>query len=189
MAVTTIPTAGIADDAVDNTKLDLADNFAFTGTVTGAGVSGKVLQVVQDVFTGRTYTSTTGWNDTQLSLSITPSSTSNKILLLGTVHGAGNDGQIGFRFMRGSTAIGIADSAGSRQRGTMWGNFLTRGDEISVYHMEYLDSPSTTSATTYKIQYYLQRNNIGINTTYSDDTSSSAYTGPISNLIAMEIST
>jgi hypothetical protein len=36
MAVTTIPTAGIADDAVDNTKLDLTDSYAFTGAVTGA---------------------------------------------------------------------------------------------------------------------------------------------------------
>ena len=36
MAVTTIPTAGIADDAVGNTKLDLTANYAFTGTVTGA---------------------------------------------------------------------------------------------------------------------------------------------------------
>jgi len=35
MSVTTIPTAGIANDAVDNTKLDLADNYAFTGTVSG----------------------------------------------------------------------------------------------------------------------------------------------------------
>ena len=36
MSVTTIPKAGIADDAVDNTKLDLTANYAFTGTVTGA---------------------------------------------------------------------------------------------------------------------------------------------------------
>ena len=35
MAVTTIPKAGIADDAVDNTKLDLSANYAFTGTITG----------------------------------------------------------------------------------------------------------------------------------------------------------
>jgi hypothetical protein len=148
---------------------------------------GKVLQLVQDVFTGTTFTSTTGWNDTELSLSITPSSSSNKILLLGSVHAAINDGQGGFRFMRGSTAIGIADSAGSRQRGTMWGNLLTRGDEVSIYHMEFLDSPSTTSSTTYKIQYYLQRNQLGINTTYGNDTTNSHYVGPISNLIAMEI--
>ena len=37
MTVTTIPTAGIANDAVGNTKLDLSENYAFTGTVTGAG--------------------------------------------------------------------------------------------------------------------------------------------------------
>jgi hypothetical protein len=36
MALTTLPTAALADDAVDNTKLDLAANYAFTGTVTGA---------------------------------------------------------------------------------------------------------------------------------------------------------
>jgi hypothetical protein len=35
MTVTTIPTAGIANDAVDNTKLDLASNYSFTGTITG----------------------------------------------------------------------------------------------------------------------------------------------------------
>lgn len=39
MALTTLPTAALANDAVDNTKLDLADNYAFTGTVTG--VDGK----------------------------------------------------------------------------------------------------------------------------------------------------
>ena len=37
MSKTTIPTAGLADDAVDNTKLDLTSNYAFTGTVTGVG--------------------------------------------------------------------------------------------------------------------------------------------------------
>lgn len=35
MALTTLPTAALADDAVDNTKLDLAANYAFTGTITG----------------------------------------------------------------------------------------------------------------------------------------------------------
>ena len=35
MTVTTIPTAGIADDAIGNTKLDLTANYAFTGTITG----------------------------------------------------------------------------------------------------------------------------------------------------------
>ena len=41
MSKTQIPTGGIADDAVENTKLDLTSNYAFTGTITGA--SGLVL--------------------------------------------------------------------------------------------------------------------------------------------------
>ena len=49
MTVTTIPTAGIADDAVGNTKLDLTANYAFTGTVSGAftGVE-KITETVLD---------------------------------------------------------------------------------------------------------------------------------------------
>ena len=39
MALSKIDTKAIVDDAVDNTKLDLADNYAFTGTVTGAGIT------------------------------------------------------------------------------------------------------------------------------------------------------
>ena len=39
MALSKIDTKAIADDAVDNTKLDLADNYAFSGTVTGVGIT------------------------------------------------------------------------------------------------------------------------------------------------------
>ena len=46
MAVTTIPTAGIADDAVGNTKLDLTANYAFTGTVTGIPKDFELLNTV-----------------------------------------------------------------------------------------------------------------------------------------------
>ena len=42
MSKTTIPTGGIADDAVDNTKLDLTSNYAFTGTITGASSLVKI---------------------------------------------------------------------------------------------------------------------------------------------------
>ena len=44
MALTKVRTGGITDDAVGNTKLDLAANYAFTGTVTGAG------HIVQSIF-------------------------------------------------------------------------------------------------------------------------------------------
>tara|TARA_R110002020_G_scaffold418044_1_gene627304 strand:- start:178 stop:795 length:618 start_codon:yes stop_codon:yes gene_type:complete len=45
MTVTTIPTAGIADSAVGNTKLDLTENYAFTGTITGASDITKIVTV------------------------------------------------------------------------------------------------------------------------------------------------
>ena len=75
-----ITTAKIADDAVGNTKLDLTANYAFTGTITGAG---KILQVVHDdELSANVTTNSTSYSDTGLSVSITPSSTSSRILLL-----------------------------------------------------------------------------------------------------------
>lgn len=46
MAVTTIPTAGITDDAVGNTKLDLSANYAFTGTITGTPNTFNLLHTI-----------------------------------------------------------------------------------------------------------------------------------------------
>ena len=79
MAVTTIPKAGIADDAVDNTKLDLASNYAFTGTVTGAG---KLINTSRVLYTSGTITMNTGSTitDTGVDHNYTGSSTSNKLL-------------------------------------------------------------------------------------------------------------
>ena len=51
MALSKIDTAGLAADAVDNTILDLAGNYAFTGTVTGAGSEGLVHLETQETTT------------------------------------------------------------------------------------------------------------------------------------------
>jgi len=65
MAISKIDTAGLAADAVDNTILDLAGNYSFTGTVSGAGdLSVGVSQTWQNVTSSRThgttYTNSTG---------------------------------------------------------------------------------------------------------------------------------
>jgi hypothetical protein len=86
MALTTLPTAALANDAVDNTKLNLADNYAFTGTVTGAG-GGKLLQVQHGTYGTQNSISTTSPTASNLSVSITPTSTSNKILVMGNLAG------------------------------------------------------------------------------------------------------
>ena len=74
MALTTLPTAALANDAVDNTKLNLANNYAFTGTVTSTAFSGggSALSPINltelDNSTGvltlnKTFYNFTEWND------------------------------------------------------------------------------------------------------------------------------
>lgn len=120
-----------------------------------AGGGGKVLQVVQAISTTSTSVASTAQTDTGLSGTITPSSTSSKILVLTTqCYAVGNSPDSGnfamsTRLMRGSTEIftlrnnsnpGSTEATGSTSelRGTV--------------SMHYLDSPATTSATTYKTQ-------------------------------------
>tara|TARA_R100001126_G_C4828224_1_gene150375 strand:- start:252 stop:899 length:648 start_codon:yes stop_codon:yes gene_type:complete len=156
-----ISTAKIANDAVDNTKLDLTDNFAFTGTITGAG-GGKVLQVVQ-VAKSDTYNESISANSisstlvTGLQPSITPSSSSNKVLVQVslTLGYSSNDvgDSTGFLLKRGSTAISRGDASSSRSRLTTGGHFGST-QQVENFNMIFLDSPSTTSATTYGINLF-----------------------------------
>ena len=75
---------------------------------------GCIVQVVQAVKTDTASHDTNTWTDISgLSLSITPASTSNKILI--SFHGSGTTTNIGFiRLLRDSTEIGSGDGAGSR---------------------------------------------------------------------------
>ena len=89
MPLTRIKSLGITDGTI--TGDDINSTFNLTGkTVTlPAGVGGKVLQVVQTVKSDTFSTSSTTFTDvTGLSVSITPSSTSNKILILASISGS-----------------------------------------------------------------------------------------------------
>ena len=119
-----------------------------------SGASGGIIQIVSTTKTNTFTTTSSSMTDiTGLSVAITPSSASSKILVL--THCTGNgDGstRVNFRIMRGSTAICIGDANELRPR-TFGGIFAPNNDNttetISAVH---LDSPATTSATTYKIQ-------------------------------------
>lgn len=118
--------------------------------------AGSVLQVVSTTKTD-TWSNTTqnAWNDvTGLTVSITPSSSSNKILVTGQLSYAASS-NLYFRLVRGSTAIAVGDTAGSRISctGASGYNFAD-GNVGENATFEYLDSPSTTTSTTYKIQVY-----------------------------------
>lgn len=127
------------------------------GTSAVQASSGKVLQVVQATYSTETTIATTTYTDTGLSCSITPSNTSNKILVMvnqqARVVGGSSPSGAGFKMklLRGST--GIVDF-GSGSANTVEITDDTGGNtRIASYTaVMYLDTPSTTSSTTYKTQ-------------------------------------
>jgi hypothetical protein len=130
---------------------------AVSGTVltTTSPKAGNVLQVVQTVKTDTFSTSSSSYTDvTGLSVSITPTSATSKILVLysSTIGAPSGQYSAGLQLVRGSTAIYLGDVRGVRTRASSW-----MWSEASQYAMVpvngiFLDSPATTSATTYKLQ-------------------------------------
>tara|TARA_R110000796_G_scaffold63338_1_gene146449 strand:+ start:504 stop:1031 length:528 start_codon:yes stop_codon:yes gene_type:complete len=153
--------------------------------------TGSILQVKSVTKTDATSTSSQTFGDVSgLSISITPSSTSSKILVIGTINCSESGDYAYVRLMRDSTAIAIGDAASNRPRVT-----ASTGDQANTYYMyalsmSHLDAPSTTSAVTYKWQI---RSGSGANTAYvnrSVNDRDTAHYEPrnASNLTVMEIS-
>ena len=115
--------------------------------------TGKVLQVVQTVKTDMYLNTTASLADvTGFSVSITPSSTSSKILVMAQyTMGVTNGYKLYSMLLRGSTEIYKGDFADNRIRRTSGGK-ANAGDDARNFTNIFLDSPNTTSATTYKIQ-------------------------------------
>jgi hypothetical protein len=115
--------------------------------------SGRVLQVVF-ASTGTLTTATTStYVDTALTASITPSSSSSKILVTtycGQATRTANDCQLNLQILRGATSIFLASALNS-------GNAVALASNPTLV---YLDSPATTSSTTYKLQI-ANRDNAG----------------------------
>ena len=143
-------------------------------TVDTLNRAGNILQVVQTVKTD-TFSASHGStvDITGLSVSITPSSSSNKVLVTydTNVSMANGSYHAHIFLVRGSTKIFLGDAEGSRTRAS---NFVISGNDgnggIYYYpvHGEFLDSPATTSATTYKIQLLGQNNTMYVNRTQYD---------------------
>ena len=118
--------------------------------------AGSVLQVVSATKTDTASTSSGTFNDiTGLSVSITPTSATSKILVLLNVLGGNNDGGAAVQLVRNSTAIAIATSATGSRINASFGNYYNNGDANSTrgYGLTHLDSPATTSSVTYKAQF------------------------------------
>ena len=121
---------------------------------------GKILQVVQTFKTDAFSRSSTSFGDiTGMNVSITPASSSNKILI--TCHlsvGTNGNGYVGFRLLRDSTNIGHSTALDGNSSSNTRDSAFAFGDEssqaqnkLNTVSYSFLDTPSSTSSLTYKL--------------------------------------
>jgi hypothetical protein len=163
----------------------LAVNSGATAPEWTTAPSGGAVKAVAQAFKSNTFTtSSVSLTDiTSLSITYTPTSASNKILLIAHIFGMGTIGTsgIGFAFARGGTAIGIGDASGALSRVTA----ATQGVDVNngvTTAMMYLDSPATTSSTSWSVQC-----KVDAGTAYINRTSSDGYFRGTSSFTLMEV--
>ena len=152
--VLTLPTG--TDTLVGKATTDTLTNKSIaatqlTGTIAASALpAGSVLQVVHFGYSAIVSNSTTTFADTGVTATITPSSASNKILILISMTGleksAGNSlNSINLQIMRGVTVV--------RLYAALVGYTGSVLNTINTSAFNYLDSPASTSALTYKVQF------------------------------------
>ena len=136
-------------------SVTIPGNATCSGTATGFCIGGKVLQTIMVEKTDTTsHNSTTTILDISgMTVNITPSATTSKILVTSCLQVVTVQGQYSFALylMRDSTYLSRGDASGShRTRATFGG--LSGGNEYDLrpFTISYLDSPNTTSQVTYK---------------------------------------
>ena len=175
----TVSTAKIVDGAVTSAKL-------------ASGVGGKVLQVVQTVKTDTFSTTATSYTAvTGLSVAITPSSSSSKILVMVAISLGTSSYTAHYSLRRGSTDILLADAASNRARTTAVASPTDSNSDRTqeIVSTTYLDSPSTTSATTY--QAFIKCRNtsqtVYVNRSHNDNDAATYDPRTTSTITVMEI--
>ena len=163
-----------------------------------SGSSGGIIQMKQTVKTDTFSKNSSSWADiTGMSVSITPTRADSKVFVMvdikiGTDHG---DSDFQMKIVRGSTDVYIGDTDGNRTSSSMgtpsYG--MPANDTDGEYYLKqvslmFLDSPSTTSSTTYKLQIrnYCGRTNY-VNRT-GNDSNTQVYPRTASSITVMEVS-
>jgi len=137
-----------------NGQVLTADSSTGTGLAWAAPAAGKVLQVVQGTLTSQQSTTSTSYVDVGLSVAITPSSASSKVLIMSnfgvqvvtTTSQTINYGI--YALLRDSTILQQGEAMGETNMAATSNN-----EQYARVGYMYLDSPATTSSTTYKIQF------------------------------------
>lgn len=173
-----------------NNIVSVNASVATVGTLPTARLpSGTVLQVVSATKTDTFSTSSSSWTDiTGLSVSITPTSSSSKILVMYSLMTGETSSQFPLmRLVRGSTVIAVGDAAGSRAQVSSVGWSSGAVNATDMQSMNFLDSPATTSSITYKLQTInTQPQTIYVNRNARDDNGSYEPRG-VSSITVMEI--
>ena len=132
----------------------------------GAFPSGTIIQTVSAELENDNVTSSTSFVDTGVTASITPSSTSNKIIVTMCIpmnaHHDSTDVQVAYQVLRDSTVLGDAvfgDHSGNGTRSDLW----------TTAHFAYVDSPSSSSSLTYKAQHKAFNSDIVSTASHSDN--------------------
>jgi hypothetical protein len=159
-----------------------------------AGVGGKVLQVVQGVLDQNFETTSASFVDVSgLSVSITPSSSSNKILVFWSVGNVGADGYGWVALFRDSTQIATTSENADPVSAGGFGGGSSTGESyygVRTENGSFLDTPSTTNSITYKIKAITKNQaalyiNSPVN--FVSGSGSDNNTANISTITAMEI--
>ena len=159
-----------------------------TNTTTNP-TGGKIVQVTSSDFTtSASNSSTQTWEDTGLTCSITPTSSSNDIIVNYCLcYSAAGSAHTAVRLMRGSTPINIATFGDSNQTRATQGGYSSGGHWIFGVSGSFTDSPSTTSAIAYHFEMRTNNGTMYINrNTYSQNQGYAVRAG--SHMTLMEVS-
>lgn len=149
-------------------SVTMAGTLGVTGKVTKASMPvGSVIQVVSATYSTAVTSSTSTYVDTGLTASITPTSATNKILVLVSQNGVSkvtNDTTCKIQLLRGASSINVFAFFAGR-------NSSTQINSVGSASTCYLDSPATTSATTYKTQFASSQGNASATVQEASETS------------------
>jgi len=182
--VTGVSVGGLPDGIVDT---DMIAAGAVTAAKRGAGA---ILQIVNAVYSASSSFSTSGstFQDTGLTASITPSSSSNKILIMYQIECASETShRHAVRLVRGSTDILLSDSAGNRIRASNQQGNPPNNVSMASFSQTYLDSPSTTSSTTYKLMGWAEANGDFFTNRSEANSDADSHARGVSTITLMEV--
>jgi len=184
----TVPTARLGSGSASSSVFL---SGASTWIAAGGGKIGQVLQATKtDTFSD---TGSSFIDIPDLSIAITPEATSSKILVMFSVNLGGTaSNRYGLNITRydatttTTTSIAAGDAAGNRIRSTTFG-MPSAADGAQNQGMQWLDSPNSVAALTYKVQAVMEGAAVfHINRSLTDSDSTTYYRG-VSTITVMEV--